>query len=75
MVEPDFAERQARKRFMVINVVRIAGVAMILLGLLVASGSVDWPQWSAYVLMGVGMVDAFIFPTLLSRRWSTNDRR
>ncbi len=74
MAEPVHAEKQAQRRFLLIGLVRFSGVAMILLGLVVANGNLDWPQWTAYVLIGIGMVDTFVFPTLLARRWSSNTK-
>lgn len=78
MDEREAAETRARNRFMAINVVRISGVLMVLAGLAVMNGALDLPEVVAWGLIGLGLAEVFIFPTLLSRKWSTNnpeDRR
>jgi type IV secretory pathway VirB2 component (pilin) len=65
------ADVRARNRFIVIQIVRISGVAMVLLGLLVMTGRIDWPRELGYILAVVGMFEALLFPLLLSRRWKS----
>lgn len=64
----------AKARFMAINLMRIGGVAMVLIGIVIIQGVLPLPDWVAYILIALGLVEAFIFPTLLARVWSTNDR-
>jgi type IV secretory pathway VirB2 component (pilin) len=64
-------DTRARNRFIVIQVVRLTGVALVLTGLLVMTGRIDWPREAGYVLAVVGMFDAFLAPLLLSRKWKT----
>lgn len=60
----------AAARFAVIQVMRLAGVAMVVLGMLVATGRLpQLPAWSGYLLLVLGLADVFIVPTLLARRW------
>lgn len=68
------ADIRARNRFMVINAVRFGGVLMILAGLAISNGALDLPEPLAWVLIVMGMLETFVFPTLLSRLWSSNDR-
>lgn len=68
MTDPDV---QARNRFIVIQFVRISGVAMVLLGLLVMTGRIDWPRKIGFVLATLGLFEALLMPLLLSRKWKT----
>lgn len=61
----------ARRRFMVINAVRLAGIAMILIGIAALSDKIALPDVAAYILIVVGMAEAFLLPTMLARKWST----
>lgn len=58
-------------RFFVIQAVRIAGVAGVLLGMLVVSERVAWPRPLGLALLGAGLIGVFLIPTLLVRRWRT----
>jgi hypothetical protein len=59
----------ARNRWMVINAVRAAGVAMVLVGLLIARQVIPEPAWAGYVILAVGLADVFLVPLLLARKW------
>jgi hypothetical protein len=64
-------EDPARRRFMVVQAMRWAGVAFVILGLLVINGRVDLPREAGYVLFLIGIVDALVMPTVLARRWKS----
>ncbi len=64
----------AQNRFLVINLMRIGGVAMILFAIAILNGAVILPDWAAYLLLALGFVECFIVPQMLARLWSTNDR-
>lgn len=61
----------ARARFMIIQVVRIAGVVMALCGMAIIAGKIALPQEVGYVLFLVGLIDAMLVPTVLTRRWKS----
>lgn len=67
------ADDKAKKRWMLINAMRIAGVVMILLGLAILNDAVDLPTIAAYLLIGLGMVETFITPQILARMWRSRD--
>jgi hypothetical protein len=67
-------EIRARNRFMVINLIRTMGVGMVLLGILISSGKIDLPVEAGYVLLAIGVVDIFLVPQLLAKRWSTRNQ-
>lgn len=67
-------EKQARARFMAIQLVRLTGIALTLFGLLVIARRVDLPIEAGYVLFAVGLFDSVLAPVLLSRRWKSGGR-
>ncbi|WAT19126.1 hypothetical protein OZN62_06050 [Aurantiacibacter sp. MUD11] len=75
MDDREAAEAQAKQRFFLINAMRIAGVVMILLGILVFNGVMPLPEWAGWVLLVLGMIETFVTPQILARIWSTNERR
>jgi hypothetical protein len=62
---------EERRRFFVINLVRLSGVALILIGILVVNGAIGLPAAAGYVFVPVGLVEVFIVPLLLARKWRT----
>ena len=68
-MEPPVSDDVARGRFMAINAVRIAGVAMVLVGILAVQGVFEFPAIAGYILIGVGLVDIFVMPLVMARKW------
>lgn len=65
-------ETKAQYRFLVINIIRITGAMMLVLGLaIIARGVFGSPKAAGYVLFLVGFVDFLIVPVLLSKRWKS----
>ena len=67
-------EARAKGRFIAISAMRFAGVAMILLGIAVLQRMVVLPEWAAYLLIVLGMVETFVMPQVFARIWRTGDR-
>ena len=69
------ARDPAAARFAIIQIVRLSGVALVLLGLAIQSGRVaalsEIPAMVGYVLIAVGLIDTFVAPAVLARRWRT----
>ncbi len=61
----------SRRRFFVIGIFRLIGVAMVMLGILIARGVIGWPAAAGYVLIAVGLADTFVMPQILARKWRT----
>lgn len=61
----------ARSRFFKIQAVRLAGVACVILGMMIASQRIEWPEWLGYLLIANGLLDVLVIPTLLARKWRT----
>lgn len=61
----------ARKRWAAISALRAVGVAMIVAGLLIVNHAVALPEAVGYVLVGFGLLDTFLMPQYLARKWRT----
>lgn len=65
-------ETKAQYRFLIINICRITGAVMLVLGLAVISREAfGLPKAAGYVLFLVGMADFLLVPVLLSKRWKS----
>lgn len=69
-------ETKAQYRFLVINICRITGAIMLVLGLaVIAREAFGIPKAAGYVLFLVGMADFLLVPVFLAKRWkSTPDQ-
>lgn len=63
------SEDVARGRWMAINLLRIAGVAMVVAGILAVQGVVEIPALAGYGLIAFGLFDVFAVPQILARKW------
>jgi hypothetical protein len=68
MQEP-VSEDVARARYFTISAVRLGGVAMVIVGLLGLKGYFEYPAFAGYILVVVGLLDVFLVPLLLARKW------
>ena len=68
-MENPVSEDVARGRWMVINAVRASGVAMVVVGMMMIVGRIPAPQVVGYVILGVGLIDIFLIPQVLARKW------
>lgn len=66
---------QARSRWMLIQVLRTFGFAVAILGILMIAGAInlagDVNQLVGYAFAAVGLVDGFVMPLVLARKWRT----
>jgi hypothetical protein len=67
------ADTLARNRFLMLNLVRLTGLAMVLAGIAVHYGKLDLPEIAGYILVALGFVDFFFLPNLIARKWRTPD--
>ncbi|WP_397602488.1 hypothetical protein [Sphingorhabdus sp.] len=66
------AEMQAQYRFLVINLCRISGAIMLVVGLaVIAREAFGLPKAAGYLLFLVGILDFLLVPVLLSKRWKS----
>ena len=59
----------ARGRWLAINATRIAGVAMVVVGILGLQDVFEYPAFAGWILVGVGLIDIFLIPRLMARKW------
>lgn len=68
-------ETKAQYRFLVINICRITGAIMLVVGLaVIARGAFGLPKVAGYVLFLVGMIDFLMVPVFLSKRWKSTPK-
>ncbi len=68
------AERDpAVRRFWALQFTRVLGVACIIAGMLVSTGRIlpQLPQWVGWLLIANGMLDVFVLPVMMARKWRT----
>ncbi|MXO72709.1 hypothetical protein [Alteraurantiacibacter buctensis] len=67
-------DQRAKGRFLAINAMRVTGVVMVLMGIAIVRGAIDLPDVAAYVLIALGLVEAFVAPAVLARVWRSSER-
>ena len=66
------AEMQAQYRFLVINLCRIIGAIMLVVGLAaIAREALGIPKAAGYLLFAVAMINFLLLPVYLSKRWKS----
>jgi hypothetical protein len=66
-------EVRAQYRFLLINILRICGAVMLVVGLaIIARGLFGLPVAAGYVLFVVGLANFMLVPVLLARRWKSS---
>lgn len=66
------AEMQAQYRFLVINLCRIIGAIMLVVGLAaIAREALGIPKAAGYLLFAVGTLNFLLLPVYLSKRWKS----
>lgn len=67
-------EGLAKRRFAVLNLVRLGGLALVMFGLAITQGVIDLPRELGMGIAVIGMLDFFLLPRLLSKRWRTEEK-
>lgn len=65
MAEPD----PARARYYLIAGHRLVGAVMLILGMAVFAGGLNWGTPVGAVLLIFGFLDFLVVPTILARKW------
>jgi hypothetical protein len=68
-MEKPVSEDVARGRWLAINATRIAGVAMVVVGILGLQEVFEYPAFAGWRLVAVGLIDIFVIPRLMARKW------
>ena len=65
------SDNPAKARFLTLQLVRLSGVAMVIIGLLTTQKALPLPKEAGFVLLITGMVEVFVVPHLLAKRWKS----
>jgi hypothetical protein len=65
------AEDRAKARFFIISLLRLAGVVLVITSLLVLNRVIALPPLAGWIGLAIGLIDTFIVPQMLARRWKT----
>ena len=65
------ADQLARQRLIVMNVVRLSGVVLAMIGLAGIAGKLSIGRDIGAFLFLIGMFEALFMPTFLARRWKS----
>jgi hypothetical protein len=72
---PGPGDDDARNRWAIITILRFFGFAVAVLGLLMSQNAVniagDTNRLIGYVFIVVGLIDGFVVPQVLARKWRT----
>lgn len=61
----------AARRFWAMQLARMGGIGIAVLGILIIAGKIAWPEPLGMVLFAVGAAAFFALPVLLARRWKS----
>jgi hypothetical protein len=61
----------AKGRFFIIQMMRLSGLALVVVGLSILNGSIEAPEIVGYAVLAIGLLDALFMPTILARRWKS----
>jgi hypothetical protein len=69
-------EDQAKRRFMILNLVRFVAMVMVFAGVANIAGRLlpEFAPTLGYFLLVFGAADFFLAPTLLKRMWQKQDQ-
>lgn len=70
----EIAEARARTGFIIMNMVRFGGVALVMLGFAIVRGIIDLPYAVGAVFAVVGFFDIFFLPRFVARRWNAGNK-
>lgn len=73
---PDSGPDPAARRFFTIHFTRLLGVGFVIVGILVATNRLfpTIPNWLGYLLLANGLLDVFVIPAILVRKWRSPDQ-
>ena len=74
MTDDVSTEDLAKRRFLTIQLIRLAGVVMAFFGLWIIAGKSELPLLLGYFLFLNGLFDALFLPIILAKRWKSPGR-
>jgi hypothetical protein len=73
-MEQPVSDEVARARWLTIGALRLGGVAMVVAGMLGTRQVLAMPMIAAYALIAIGLLDVFLVPLFLARKWRSPRR-
>lgn len=72
---PEATERQARQRYIVMNLARFGGIAILLFGVAITRNvlPVSLPWALGVTLAVIGLLEFFFLPPIIAKRWKAAD--
>ena len=67
------ADSKARNRFFLLNLIRLGGVVLVMIGIAIRVEKIAYPQAAAYFFGVMGLVEFFLIPRLLKAHWRTKE--
>jgi hypothetical protein len=64
---------RAPQRFYLLQLARLGGVVLVVIGLIATQGRLGLPEAAGYVLLLAGIAEFFVVPRLLARKWRSPD--
>ncbi|MEK6542715.1 MAG: hypothetical protein AABZ45_11435 [Pseudomonadota bacterium] len=69
----------ARTRFLAISLLRLVATLLIVFGIVIAAGRIDWIDegvalYVGIFMVGIGLFDMIVFVPMLTRRWRSGER-
>lgn len=72
MTWPEQNEARARQGYVLINLARFGGLALVMLGIAIARGIVGaLPWWVGGAIAMAGLLQFYFLPRLIARRWKS----
>lgn len=71
----DAAEALAKKRFMIMSLVRLIVIPFVVGGLMNMTEKLlpEFSPWLGVVLLLIGILDIMVIPSMLARKWKSPD--
>lgn len=64
-------EADAKTRLFVLTAVRLASMALIMVGLLIVAGKIDMPKPAGIAFAVFGLLELVLLPAFLIRKWKS----
>lgn len=64
-------EDQAKQRFLILSLIRLSATALAVVGLLIVAGKIDIPRPAGIAFTILGLLELFLLPPFLARKWKT----
>jgi len=62
-------DTRARRRWTIVQLGRLGGVALTVIGIMVLTGEMALPRTAGWISLTLGLAGSLILPALLVRRW------